>query len=220
MFYNNITDAIMKLIAFDWDQTLWNSWDVHVKAAQHAADMVGLPTPSEGWIASTFSVPFARHLKMLFPQDTQEATRAYMEFYHSRIKEMGRLFEGVPEMLETLKRRGYMVALLSDKREVYGRQELKATGIADFFDCVLFLSDGRAYKPHPEGLLQVIDSLSVGKEEALYVGDSYVDVQCAQRTGASSAAALWGSANAEALLKEEPDYVWHSGPEVLTALTP
>ena len=210
----------MKLIAFDWDQTLWNSWNVHLMAAQRAADVLDLSTPSEEWIASTFSVPFSRHLEMLFPHNTRQATRHYLKFYHSMVKEMAHLFEGVPEMLEALRGRGYLVALLSDKRQVHGRRELKSAGIADLFDYVLFLDDGRAYKPDPEGLRNVMDALSVKKEEVLYVGDSYVDVQCARRTGVASAAALWGSVNEEALLREGPDFVLHKVPEVLTTLVP
>ena len=219
MFYNTTIDA-MKLIAFDWDQTLWNSWDVHVMAAQYAAGVLDLPAPSEERIASAFSVPFNQHLELLFPHNTHEATRHYLEFYHSRVKELGGLFEGVPEMLDALKGNGYLVALLSDKRQVHGSEELKSTGIAELFDYVLFLNDGRAYKPDPQGLCQVIDALSVKREETLYVGDSYMDVQCARRTGAASAAALWGSVNVEAVLNEEPDYVWHTVSEVLTTLMP
>ena len=221
MFYNTIVDA-MKLITFDWDQTLWNSWDIHVKAAQYAADAVDLPPPSADWIAANFSVPFARHLELLFPHNTREATRHYLKFYHSRVKDMGALFDGVLETLKSLKDSGYLIALLSDKHQVYGSQELKATGISNLFDCVLFLDGGRAYKPNPQGLRQIMDALSVEKEEVVYVGDSHVDIQCAQRTGATSAAALWGSVNVEAVLKEKPDYALHSVQEVqeiLTALT-
>ena len=141
----------MKLIVFDWDQTLWNSWDIHVRAAQHAANVLDLPAPSEDWIASNFSVPFARHMAILFPDKTQEATEQYLLFYHSRVKELGRPFDDVPEMLQSLKGSGYLVAILSDKRQVYGSQELKSTSIADLFDFVLFRDGDRPYKPDPGG---------------------------------------------------------------------
>ena len=214
----NTTVGCMKLIVFDWDQTLWNSWDVHVAAAQYAAGVMELPVPSEEWIASTFSVPFARHLKLIFADSTQQATGHYLEYYHSRVKELASLFEGVPETLEALKENGYEVALLSDKRRVYGSQELEFSGIAGLFDHVLFLDDGRAYKPDPQGLLQVMSAVSATKEEVLFIGDSHVDVQCARRTGVASAAALWGSVNVQAVLKESPDLVLREVREVLSAV--
>ena len=146
----------MKLITFDWDQTLWNSWDVHVEAAQYAAGRRDLPIPDKEWIASTFSEPFARHMELIFPHDTREATKHYMEYYHSRVKVLGHLFDGVPRLLESLKDRGFVLALLSDKVQVYGTQELNATSIALHFDVVLFRDGARQYKPNPEGLQQVI----------------------------------------------------------------
>ena len=217
VLYNTIT---MKLVSFDWDQTLWNNWDVHVKSAQYAARVLGLPVPSEEQIASAFSVPIKRDMAMLFPRETEDATGRYMEFYHSHVAEMGHLFDGVPEMLEALKGNGYLLALLSDKRDVYGNQELLSTGIAHFFDHVLFLDGGHGYKPDPKGLHRVMDALSVEAKDVHHVGDSHVDVQCARRAGVACSAALWGCVNVEAVLKEAPDYVLHTVPEVLATLMP
>ena len=210
----------MKLIVFDWDQTLWNSWDIHVMAAGHAADVLNLPRPKDERIAATFSVPFDQHMEMLFHNNTQKATAHYLEFYHSRVGELGGLFNGVPEMLTALRDSGYLLALLSDKRRVYGSVELQSVRIADLFDHTEFLDDDRAYKPDPQGLQQVMNALSVCNERVLYVGDSYVDVQCARRTGVASGGALWGSVNAKALLGERPDYVWNSVADVSAALAP
>ena len=199
MLYNT-TAKSMKLIVLDWDQTLWNSWDIHVMAAQHAEHVVEIPEPSPELIASNFSVPFARHLELLFPKHTAEATRHYLSYYHSRVNVLASLFDGVPEMLASLRRSGCFVALLSDKRHVYGTAELQSAGIGDLFDYVLFLDDGRAYKPDPQGLRQVVDALSVEKGDSLYVGDSHVDVACARSAGVASAAALWGSVGVDAVL--------------------
>ena len=209
----------MKLIVFDWDLTLWNSWDSHVKGVRHTAEALALEPPEEELIASTFSVAFARHLELLFPQHTQEATKHYMDYYHSNVTKLGHLFEGVPELLEALKSKGLLLALLSDKGTVYGNRELSNTEIAGRFDVVRFRDKGKRYKPSPQGLRQVINQLSVGLEEVLYVGDSPVDVQCAQRAGVVSAAALWGSVSVEQVLKEGPDYVFRSVPDALAALT-
>ena len=210
----------MKLIAFDWDQTLWNSWDIHVQAAQYAAGVVELPCPPVPLIASTFSLPFARHMESLFNDKIREATNHYLEFYHSRVREMGCLFDGVPDMLRSLKSSGCLIAILSDKREVHGNRELNSTEIANLFDYVLFLDDSRAYKPNPTGLSQLIDALSADKDQTLYVGDSHVDVQCARMTGVASGAALWGSVNVEAVLEEVPEYLWHTVAELVATLIP
>ena len=208
----------MKLIAFDWDQTLWHSWTVHVMAAQHAAKTLGIPAPTESQVASHFSVPFVQHMKLVFPKHTVEATTHYMDFYHSNVGDLAYLFEGVHETIELLKSRGFLIALLSDKRRQYGMQELETTSVASLFDYVLFLDGQRAYKPDPEGLVEVMEALVVAKEEVLYVGDSHVDVRCAKNAGTKGGAALWGSVDVEAELTQKPDYAWRSMPEILTTL--
>ena len=208
----------MKLIAFDWDQTLWHSWTVHVMAAQHAAKTLDIPVPNEGRIASNFSVPFVQHMKLVFPEHTVEATKHYMDFYHSNVGDLAYLFEGVHETIELLKSRGFLIALLSDKRHNYESRELETTSVANLFDCVLFLDGQRAYKPNPEGLVQVMDDLAVAREEVLYVGNSHVDVRCAKNAGTKGGAALWGSVDVEAVLTQKPDYAWRKIEEIVTTL--
>lgn len=191
----------MKLITFDWDQTLWDSWKIHVSAVHHAAKTVGLALPSEDTIASAYySAPFDQHMEMIFAEATQRCMPHYLEFYDENVHRLAGLFDGVTETLETLTARGYLLAILSDKAEPYGSAELARSGVSHLFAGALFLKDGRPNKPDPQGLRQVMDQLSIEAKDVLYVGDSQVDIQCARRAGASSAAALWGTMNPEGLL--------------------
>ena len=206
------------LIVFDWDQTLWNSWDLHLQGLWYAADRLGLPRPSASVIAGCYSVPLDEHVRGLFQQDREKVTALYIESYHLRVKELAHLYDGVVEVLAALRRDGYSLAVFSDKRTAYGHSEVELAGIAPLFDFVLFRRDGRAYKPDPEGLRQVLESLSVPEEQALVVGDSHVDMACAHSAGVASAAALWGSVDRQATLDQGPDYAWHTLGEMEAAL--
>jgi len=209
----------MKLITFDWDHTLWDSWPVHVSGVQHAARTIGLRPPLEAAIASGYySAPFDQHMEMIFAEATQRAMPHYLDFYDQNVHRLAGLFDQVPEALETLTARGYLLAILSDKAEPYGSTELSRSGISHLFAGALFLKDGRPNKPDPEGLHQVMDLLDVDPADVLYIGDSQVDIQCARRAGASGGAALWGSLNHIRLLKEAPDYAFGSITELLTEL--
>ena len=220
MLYNTTINN-MKLITFDWDQTLWDSWRVHVSAVQHAARTIGLPPPIEAAIASAYySAPFDQHMELIFAEATQRAMPHYMDFYDQNVPSLAGLFDGVTETLVTLAARGYLLAILSDKREPYGSAELATSGVSHLFECTLFLDDTRPNKPDPEGLRQVMDQLDVDPTDVLYIGDSQVDIQCARRAGTSGAAALWGSINHVGLLKEAPDYAFSSITELLAELPP
>ena len=61
----------------------------------------------------------------------------------------------------------------------------------------------------------MLGQLGVATGEALYIGDSRVDVLCARRAGVASAAALWGARDAEGLLDAGPDLVWREPQDAL-----
>ena len=134
------------------------------------------------------------------------------------VSEKGHLFHGIPEMLQVIKDRGYRIGVFSDKRQVFGISELEQTGINHLIDYNLFMLDGRPYKPDPQGLLHVLDSLEVAPSDALYIGDGHQDVECAYRAGAKSAAALWASTNQDQVLARRPHFRLQRVGQVLEAL--
>ena len=207
-----------RLIVFDWDQTLWNSWDLHLQCMWHAADALGLPRPSAEIIAPRYSMPFIDHVTSLFQDDTETVLEIYMEFYVSRMTDLGHLYEGIADAVTSLKRQGYSLAVFSDKRRAYGEPEAEYCGLVSLFDTVLFREEGRPHKPDPQGLHQILASLGVPVQDALVVGDSHVDMECARNAGVTSAAALWGSVNRQATLDQQPDYIWNTVEDMESAL--
>lgn len=206
-----------KLIVFDWDQTLWNSWDLHVAGVWHAADLLGLSRPTEREIAPHYSMPIINHIGAMFPDNTQDVYDAYQEFYRVHMMSLGHLYKGVLEAVRFLKDMGYMLAVMSDKRGRYGGQEAWESGIGELFDSIHFREEDGIYKPNPKRLQVILDEMAIAPHETLVVGDSHVDIACAHNAGASSAAALWASVNTKATMEQEPDYVWNSVDEMFEA---
>ena len=198
----------MKAIIFDWDLTLWNSWDIHVWLMQRTAETLGLPSPDQSAIAQGYSRPFPKHLAWFFGDDLDLIQATYLKFYRETVSTMAGLYPGIPEMLLELRDHGYRLALFSDKRDAFGLPELEQTGIGHLLDHTLFLVDGRPYKPDPSGLQDVMEAVGVTPGETPYVGDSRQDIECAHRAGARSGAALWGSVDREAVLARNPYYRW------------
>ena len=146
----------MKAVVFDWDLTLWNSWDIHVWLMDRTADALGLPRPEQGAVAREFSRPFLQHLAWFFGDDRDEVLDTYLGFYWEDVARMAGLYPGTAEMLGALKDHGYRLAVFSDKRQSFGMSELGQTGIGHLLDYTLFLVDGRPYKPDPHGLREVM----------------------------------------------------------------
>ena len=208
----------MKAIVFDWDLTLWNSWDLHLRLMRQTADALGLSRPDGDEVARQFSRPFAQHLEWFFGGDQQRLVDTYLGFYRESIFEGAGLYPEVKEMLTELGERGYRLAVFSDKQLVFGESELAQSGVAALFDYALFLAEGRPYKPDPEGLFQVLEALGSSPSDTLYVGDSRQDVECAHRAGVNSGAALWASIDRKQLLAPGPRYRWERVDQILDTL--
>ena len=206
-----------KLIVFDWDQTLWNSWDLHVTGVWHAADSLGLPRPPVEEIAPHYSMPIINHIGEMFPENTQDVYDLYQEFYRAQMFKLGHLYDGVFEALFWMKGRGFTLAVMSDKRGRYGAQEAADSKVTELFDSLHFREEDGIYKPDARRLQVILDELGVPAVETLVVGDSHVDIECAHNAGATGAAALWGSVNSKATLEQKPKYVWNSVSEMLEA---
>lgn len=208
----------MRAIVFDWDLTLWNSWDLHLRLMHQTADALELSRPDTAEVARQFSRPFAQHLEWFFGAEQQKVLDTYLGFYRESISQGAGLYPGVKEMLTELGNRAYRLAVFSDKRLVFGEPELAQSGVAGLFDYALFLADGRPYKPDPEGLFQVLNALGSSPSDTLYVGDSRQDVECAHRAGVNSGAALWASIDREQLLAPGPHYRWERVDQILDTL--
>ena len=210
--------STLKAVIFDWDLTLWNSWDIHVWLMGRTADELGLPRPGKSDIAREYSRPFLQHLTWFFREEQDLVLDTYIGYYRETVGEMAGLYPGIAETLTALKRHGLKVGVFSDKRQLFGVSELEQTGVGHLLDHASFLVDGRPYKPDPQGLMDVMEALRVSPSDTLYIGDSRQDMQCAHRAGTLSGAALWGSVDREGVLAQSPQYQWDRPQLILGSL--
>ncbi|MEG0450304.1 MAG: HAD hydrolase-like protein, partial [Lysinibacillus sp.] len=76
--------------------------------------------------------------------------------------------------------------------------------------------DTEKHKPHPEPLLVCLEGLHATKNEAVYIGDSIYDMQCANSAGVKFALALWGSKTTNGF--ESADYVLNAPKDILNII--
>ena len=208
----------LEAVVFDWDLTLWNSWDVHLDLMERTADALGYPRPATADLGKEYSRPFFEHLTWFFPGDQEKVVVTYMDLYQAAVWQENRLYSGVLELLRQLKSDGYRTGILSDKRQVFGAPELEFSGLGSLVDQALFFSDGMAPKPDPSGLQELMRLFGAAPGRCIFVGDSYRDIECARRAGVRSGAALWASVEPERVLALEPEFRWKRVEDVSLAL--
>ncbi|WP_277057104.1 HAD family hydrolase [Trichlorobacter lovleyi] len=89
--------------------------------------------------------------------------------------------EGLVEALSALK--GKVELAICTNRAASMEMIIEDFGLEGFFGCVMTAAKVQNPKPHPEPLLKVLQHYDITPQEALFVGDSRVDMQAAQAAG-------------------------------------
>ena len=84
-----------------------------------------------------------------------------------------------------------------------------------FFDIVRGHSELFPLKPDPKSLLNIIDSFGFVRSEALYIGDSNVDIETAKNAEVFSVGAVWGFRGEEELKLAGADALAYSPKDLL-----
>ena len=102
------------------------------------------------------------------------------------------LYRDAKEILQCLKNKGCKTGIVTTKLHYRIEQILDKFGIRNLVDIIVGAEDAKVEKPSPEGLLWAIEHLNINKENVIYVGDSMVDAQTAERAGVDFAGVMTG----------------------------
>jgi phosphoglycolate phosphatase len=108
-------------------------------------------------------------------------------------------YEGVPEMLETLKTRKVKMAILSNKPHEHTIRCVTELLPQWDFSIVLGQRNGIPRKPDPIGAFEVAEHMNIAPSEFIYLGDTDIDMKTSVTAGMFPVGALWGFRTAEEL---------------------
>ncbi|MDF2986254.1 MAG: hydrolase, family [Eubacterium sp.] len=98
-----------------------------------------------------------------------------------------RLYDGVTELLDELKKAGRKILLLSNAQRIFSESEMKMLKIYDYFDGILFSSDQSCRKPSPLFYQSVLEKYQIDKKESIMIGnDPVADIKGAYDIGLPS----------------------------------
>lgn len=109
-------------------------------------------------------------------------------------------YEGIPELLRELKRRGKKLAIVSNKFYA-ATQELAKHFFPDTIEVAIGERDSIRKKPAPDTVLEVLKQLGASKDNAVYIGDSDVDIMTAKNCDLPCISVLWGFRDKDYLVK-------------------
>ncbi|HPG92025.1 MAG TPA: HAD-IA family hydrolase [Clostridia bacterium] len=124
------------------------------------------------------------------PKNFDEIFDCFKKHYSKHCNDKTRLYDGVKDMLLEVKKR-YKIAIVTNKNEL-ALEALRKIYFDGIVEVVVGQSENLRKKPAPDGVYLALDKLGVKNENAVYVGDSEVDVETAVNSGLPMIACLWG----------------------------
>ena len=195
----------MKAIIFDLDGTLLDTLEDLKNAVNAALEHYKMPRRSLDEVRS-FVGNGLRNLMIRAVPDGEENPKfedalSYLKDYYAiHCKDNTGPYPGIMEMLDELKERGITMAIVSNKIDS-AVKELDKEYFNGYMSAAIGEMEGVARKPAPDTVLKALEECDLKPEDAIYVGDSDVDIATAKNTGIPCISVSWGFRDT-AFLKE------------------
>lgn len=212
---------MLKLVIFDMDGTVCDSYPLMVRAMREAAAVAsGEQVSDEAFLdGMTFGAAENGILRRILGDEyADKAAEVYASLYEKYLPIMCPApFEGIDEIFAFLKEKGIQTALVTGKNRSSCMMTLRQFGMENAFDHVECGSDLGSRKK--VGMTAVLDALHISPEEALHIGDAPSDVRYAREVGLLALSALWASNTVAAeTLAEKPDGYFYTPQEFISYL--
>ncbi|WP_295785156.1 HAD family hydrolase [Veillonella ratti] len=139
------------------------------------------------------------------------------EYYAEHNNDKTAPYEGLYELLAELKKQGYKRAVVSNKVQE-GVTALNGQYFKEYFNVAIGETPNRKRKPEPDMVNAALKALNSTPEEAVYVGDSEVDLQTAKNSGLLPIAVTWGFRDEELLRELGAKHVAYKPADVMEIL--
>lgn len=179
---------------FDFDGTMFDTEKNEMEALTKLVTQVFGHAPDPDKLKVTFGMTAINGLRYLGCTEEQIAwiSPRWHEASHQALQTTP-LFDGLEDTFAQLKQLGVQMGIVTSRGMEGVQTGLRARGIVDYFSHIICPKDTTHHKPHPEPLLECLHRMQLLPEQALYIGDSAFDMQCAQAAGTASGLALWGT---------------------------
>ena len=222
VFINDLECNMKKLLIFDLDGTLADTLPSITRAINLAANEFGYPERSIEDVRRAIGNGARLLCKRLMPKDEakNDATvDAFLDCYESKYDltyaEADTCYDGMSETLEELYKRGYMIAVLSNKQDKYVKPIAAHLVPAPMLAYAAGQRAEYPKKPDPTVPLSIVESLGADLSACAFIGDSDVDVKTGKNMGVISVGCDWGYRPRAELIDSGADFVISKPEELL-----
>lgn len=208
-----------KAVIFDMDGTILNTLEDLKNATNYSLRQFGMPERSLEEVRMFVGNGIRKLVERAVPAGTSEEKIAqvfdvFLEYYEIHSADNTSPYPGILELVEKLKKSGIKTAVSTNKADVPA-QELGREYFNGIFDLIVGQQDGLKVKPAPDSVNKILSILDIQKKDAIYIGDSDVDVQTAKNSGLDFIGVSWGFRGREFLEKNGAKNIIDNANEIL-----
>lgn len=213
-----MTDTVI----FDLDGTLLNTLEDLKDSVNYALVSFELPERSleevRRFVGNGVEFLMERAVAgALSEEDEQKCLSVFKEHYSGNMNHKTKPYDGMVALIKSLLEKDYHIAIVSNKFDS-AVKELNQIYFEGLFPVAIGSSEKVAKKPAPDSVFEALKQLGTRKEQALYVGDSDVDVMTAKNSGLPCVGVTWGFRDEELLREMGADYIIHEPMQLLEVL--
>jgi pyrophosphatase PpaX len=190
-------------VLFDLDGTLVDSIELIVAAAMNAFASRPGPSPSEAEIRNTIGRPLPTTFGpwLVDDNDLPYLISKYREYQLEHHDRLTNAYDGIVDAVVSLDAAGCRMGIVTSKVGFMAQRALDHVGLAKYMRCLVASDSVTRHKPEPDPLLLALDQLNTQAVDAMYVGDSPYDMQCARAAGVHAVGVTWGAFTTETLIE-------------------
>lgn len=193
-----------KLAIFDLDGTVLNTLEDLCDSVNFSLRTHNLSERSLSEIRAFVGNGIRRLIDLAVPENTDvQVTDSVFEAFKTHYKEHScdktKPYDGIIELLSALRKLGVYTAVVSNKAD-FAVKDLVERYYAGLFSYSAGEKEGIPRKPAPDMVRNAIEFFGVSSEDAVYIGDSEVDIMTAQNSGIDSIIVTWGFRDKEILI--------------------
>jgi phosphoglycolate phosphatase len=215
------------LCAFDFDGTLGNSREMNYQAAKSYCEQWGLPLPGYREMDMVFG---NSNPSIIFkgwgekPEFLAHLDRIYhmTDDLFSQDPSVMPLYKGIKDLLEDLDRAHYTMAIVTSRAIKPVLALIEYHGIKKYFKTIRAHEDiqkrGYRGKPYPDKLNCVLRELDTRSENAVMIGDTFMDISMAKSAGVKAIGVSWGFHDESILLAHGADKIVQTAEDLNQAI--
>ncbi len=207
--------VMLKAIIFDVDGTILDTEQAILQSLQRTLREETAKEYTLDELRFALGIPGKDTLQQLNVDDIETVYQKWSTAVLDFSQEVS-VFPKLEAVIQSLASKPIQLGIVTSKTRQEVTDEFDPFGLSNYFTHIISASDTEQHKPHPEPLLACLELLQVAPEDAIYIGDSIYDLQCAKQAGAKFALALWGAKTTKGY--EEADYVLQEPKDILTLI--